>query len=54
MAFILFLCPVKICCELKNKRDNKKLSQQEIADYVQVSQRTYSNFESDISKPSTQ
>lgn len=55
MTFILLIfTAMKIGYELKNKRDSKKLSQQEVADYLQVSQRTYSNFESDKSKPSTE
>jgi len=43
---------MKIGNKLRVKRDNKKLSQQEIADYLHISQRTYSNFESDKSEPS--
>ncbi len=38
--------------KLKKQRDSKRLSQQEVADYINVSQRTYSNFESDKSQPS--
>ena len=37
---------------LRNKRNEKRLSQQEVADYLGISQRTYSNFESDTTKPS--
>ena len=43
---------MKIGNKLRVKRGNKKLSQQEVADYLHVSQRTYSNFESDKSEPS--
>lgn len=38
--------------KLRTKRDLKKLSQQDVADTLEVSQRTYSNFESDKSEPS--
>ena len=37
---------------LRKKRNEKRLSQQEVADYLGISQRTYSNFESDTTKPS--
>ncbi len=43
---------MKIGKHLRNKRNEKRLSQQEIADYLNISQRTYSNFESDNSIPS--
>lgn len=43
---------MKIGHKLKDKRDLKRLSQQEVADYLNVSQRTYSNFESNKSEPS--
>ena len=32
---------MKIGHKLKNKRENKRFSQQEVADYLNVSQRTY-------------
>ena len=38
--------------KLKSKRDVKKLSQQEVADFLNISQRTYSNIESNKSEPS--
>jgi len=38
--------------QLKQIRENKKLSQQELADYLNISQKTYSNFESNKSLPS--
>ncbi len=38
--------------KLKKLRENKRVSQQEVADFLEISQRTYSNFESDKSKPS--
>lgn len=37
---------------LKNMRENKKNSQQEIADFLDISQKTYSNIESGKSTPS--
>lgn len=37
---------------LRKKRNEKRFSQQEVADYLGISQRTYSNFESDKSTPS--
>jgi len=43
---------MKIGSKLRAKRDLKKLSQHEVADYLDISQRTYSNFESDKSEPS--
>ena len=43
---------MKIGNKIRIKRNRKKLSQQEVADYLHVSQRTYSNFESDKSEPS--
>lgn len=43
---------MKIGHKLKNKRDTKKLSQQEVAEFLDVSQRTYSNFESNKPEPS--
>jgi transcriptional regulator with XRE-family HTH domain len=43
---------MKIGKYLRNKRHEKRLSQQEVADYLDISQRTYSNFESDNSTPS--
>jgi len=43
---------MKIGAKLKVKRDTKRLSQQEIATFLNVSQRTYSNIESDKSEPS--
>ena len=38
--------------KLKAKRDIKRLSQQEVAERLQISQRTYSNIESNKSQPS--
>ncbi len=38
--------------KLKKIREGKKLSQQELADYLGVSQKTYSNYESCRSMPS--
>jgi transcriptional regulator with XRE-family HTH domain len=43
---------MKIGKHLLNKRNKKRLSQQEVADYLNISQRTYSNFENDNSSPS--
>ena len=43
---------MKIGKHLRNKRNEKRLSQQEVADYLNISQRTYSNFESDNTTPS--
>ncbi len=43
---------MKIGKHLRKKRHEKKSSQQEIADFINVSQKTYSNFESDKSTPS--
>jgi transcriptional regulator with XRE-family HTH domain len=43
---------MKIGKHLRNKRHEKRLSQQEVGDYLNISQRTYSNFESDNSSPS--
>ena len=43
---------MKIGKHLLNKRHKKRLSQQEVADYLNISQRTYSNFENDNSSPS--
>lgn len=43
---------MKIGKHLRIKRHEKRLSQQEVADFIDVSQRTYSNFESDYSMPS--
>ncbi len=36
---------------LKQKREEKRISQQDIADLLGISQRTYSNIESDKSNP---
>lgn len=38
--------------KLKRLREDKRYSQQEIANLLDISQKTYSNFESDKSKPS--
>jgi transcriptional regulator with XRE-family HTH domain len=43
---------MKIGKYLRNKRYHKKLSQQEVADSLNIAQKTYSNFESDNSLPS--
>jgi len=43
---------MKIGHRLKFKRDSKKMTQQEVADFLNISQRTYSNFESNSSEPS--
>jgi len=43
---------MKIGRHLRKKRHKKSLSQQEVADFIGVSQRTYSNFESNNSIPS--
>ena len=43
---------MKIEKHLRNKRHEKRLSQQEVGDFLNISQRTYSNFESDNSTPS--
>ena len=43
---------MKIGKYLRKKRNEKRLSQQEVANLINVSQRTYSNFESDNSTPS--
>ena len=43
---------MKIGKILLQKRHEKKLSQQQVADTVGVSQKTYSNFESEKSTPS--
>jgi DNA-binding XRE family transcriptional regulator len=43
---------MKLGKHLRKKRYEKKMSQQEIADFINVSQKTYSNFESDKSLPS--
>jgi transcriptional regulator with XRE-family HTH domain len=43
---------MKIGKHLLNKRNKKRLSQQEVADYLNISQKTYSNFENDNSSPS--
>jgi transcriptional regulator with XRE-family HTH domain len=43
---------MKIGKHLRNKRHEKRLSQQEVGDYLNISQRTCSNFESDNSSPS--
>ena len=44
---------MKIGKHLRKKRHEKRLSQQEVANLINVSQKTYSNFESDNSKPPT-
>jgi DNA-binding XRE family transcriptional regulator len=49
---ILIKNDMKIGKHLRNKRHEKRLSQQEVGDYLNISQRTYSNFESDNSTPS--
>jgi len=38
--------------KLKKVREDKRISQQELADYLNISQKTYSNFESCKSTPS--
>ncbi|MCF6298042.1 MAG: helix-turn-helix domain-containing protein [Flavobacteriaceae bacterium] len=38
--------------KLKDKRNSKRISQQEVAESLSISQRTYSNFESNKSEPS--
>lgn len=43
---------MKIGGLLKNRREKKALSQQEVADIIGVCQKTYSNMESDKTKPS--
>jgi len=43
---------MKIGVLLKKEREINNLSQQEIADVLNISQRTYSNFESDKTLPS--
>jgi transcriptional regulator with XRE-family HTH domain len=40
---------LKIGFKLKSLRENKRRSQQEVADFLNISQRTYSNIESDKS-----
>lgn len=42
---------MKIGAYLKRAREAKRLSQQEVADLLSVSQKTLSNFESDKSQP---
>ena len=42
---------MKIGSHLKRAREAKRLSQQEVADRLSISQRTLSNMESDKSKP---
>lgn len=43
---------MKLELRLKEKRDIKRLSQQEVADILNISQRTYSNYESNKTEPS--
>jgi len=43
---------MQIGSKLKKLRENKRISQQEIANFLDISQKTYSNIESDKSKPS--
>jgi len=43
---------IRIGTELKKAREKKRLSQQEVADYLNVSQKTISNIESEKSLPS--
>lgn len=43
---------MQVGSKLKVLRERKKLSQQEIADYLDISQKTYSNMESDKTTPS--
>ena len=43
---------MKLGKHLRKKRYEKRLSQQEVADHLCVSQRTYSNYESDNTTPS--
>ena len=43
---------MQIGSKLKRIRENKRMSQQEIAAFLEISQKTYSNIESDKSKPS--
>lgn len=43
---------MEIGSKLKKNREGKRYSQQEIADYLNISQKTYSNIESDKTKPS--
>jgi len=45
---------MKIGSKLKKIRENKRYSQQQIADFLDISQKTYSNIESDKTKPSIQ
>lgn len=42
---------MKIGIKLKQIRENKRFSQQEISNLLDISQKTYSNIESDKSKP---
>jgi transcriptional regulator with XRE-family HTH domain len=42
---------MQIGSKLKRIRESKRISQQEIANYLNISQKTYSNIESDKSKP---
>ena len=43
---------MQIGYKLKQIRENKKISQQEVAHYLNISQKTYSNIEANKSKPS--
>ena len=43
---------MQVGTKLKIFRESKKLTQQEIADYLDISQKTYSNMESDKTTPS--
>ncbi|MDC9724115.1 MAG: helix-turn-helix transcriptional regulator [Urechidicola sp.] len=43
---------MQIGSKLKRIRENKRMSQQEIAEFLDISQKTYSNIECDKSKPS--
>jgi len=38
--------------KLRKARESKRISQQEIAEFLNISQKTYSNIEGDKSKPS--
>ncbi|WP_057938623.1 helix-turn-helix domain-containing protein [Algoriphagus resistens] len=43
---------MKIGAKLKKARESKRLSQQEVSDHLNISQKTLSNIESDKSQPS--
>lgn len=44
---------MKLGYRIKQKRELNRMSQQEIADYLEVCQKTYSNYESCKTTPST-